>query len=43
MSARVVVVIFVQQQNVAQMPFADDYDMVDAFPPVKFALSRASI
>ena len=33
MSARGVVVIFVRQQNVAQMAFAKDYNMIDAFPP----------
>jgi hypothetical protein len=33
MSARGIVVIFVRQQNVAQMAFAEDYDMIDAFPP----------
>jgi hypothetical protein len=33
MSARDVVVIFVRQQNVAQMAFAEDYDMINAFPP----------
>ena len=32
MSARGVVVIFVRQQNVAQMAFAEDYDMINAFP-----------
>ena len=31
-SARGVVVIFVRQQNVAQMAFAEDYDMINAFP-----------
>jgi len=31
MSARGVVVIFVRQQNVAQMAFAEDYDMINAF------------
>lgn len=30
-SARAVVVIFVQQQNVAQMAFAEYHDMIDAF------------
>jgi hypothetical protein len=33
MSARGVAVIFVRQQNVAQMAFAEDYDMINAFPP----------
>ena len=33
MNARGVVVIFVRQQNVAQMAFAEDYDMINAFPP----------
>ena len=32
MSARGVVVIFVRQQNVAQMAFAEDYYMINAFP-----------
>jgi hypothetical protein len=32
MSARGVVVVFVTQQNVAQMAFAEDYDMINAFP-----------
>jgi len=27
------VVIFVRQQNVAQMAFAEDCDMINAFPP----------
>ena len=31
-SARGVVVIFVRQQNVAQMAFTEDYDMINAFP-----------
>ena len=31
-SARGVVVIFVRQQNVAQMAFAEYHDMIDAFP-----------
>ena len=33
MSARGVIVIFVRQQNVAQMALAEDYDMINAFPP----------
>ena len=33
MSARGVVVIFVGQQNVAQMAFAEHYDMINPFPP----------
>src|ERR1700757_3765862 len=33
MSSRGVVVIFKRQQNVAQMAFTEDYDMIDAFPP----------
>jgi hypothetical protein len=33
MSARGVVVILVQLQNVAQMAFAEDYDMINALPP----------
>ena len=33
MSARGVVVIFVRQQNVAQMAFAEDHNMINAFPP----------
>ena len=32
-SARGAVVSFVRQQNVAQMAFAEDYDMIGAFPP----------
>jgi hypothetical protein len=32
MSARGVVVTSVRQQNVAQMAFAEDYDMINAFP-----------
>jgi AcrR family transcriptional regulator len=32
MSARGVVVIFVQHQHVAQMAFAEYHDMIDAFP-----------
>jgi hypothetical protein len=31
MSARGV--IFVRQQNMAQMALAEDYDMINAFPP----------
>ena len=33
MSARGVIVIFVRQQNVAQMAFAEDHNMINAFPP----------
>ena len=33
MSARGVAVIFVRQHNVAQMAFAEDYDLINAFPP----------
>jgi hypothetical protein len=33
MCARGIVAIFVRQQNVAQVPFAKDYEMIDAFPP----------
>jgi len=25
--------MFVRKQNVAQMAFAEDYDMINAFPP----------
>jgi hypothetical protein len=32
MSARGVGAIFVRQQNVAQMAFAEDRDMINAFP-----------
>jgi hypothetical protein len=32
MSARTVVVSLRRQQNVAQMPFAGNYDMINAFP-----------
>jgi hypothetical protein len=32
MSARGVVVIFVRQEHVAQMAFAEHHDMIDAFP-----------
>jgi hypothetical protein len=31
MGAPGVVVIFVRQQNMAQMAFAEDYDMINAF------------
>ena len=33
MSARGVVVMFVRQQNVAQMAFAEHHDMINTFPP----------
>jgi hypothetical protein len=32
MSARGVVVIFVQQQHVAQMAFVEHHDVIEAFP-----------
>ena len=32
MGAHLIVVIHVRQQNVAKMPFAQDDDMIDAFP-----------
>jgi hypothetical protein len=33
MSARGVVAMFVRQQNVAQMAFTENHDMINAFPP----------